>query len=224
MATLILCPVAHAHEQPRDSSIGSSVDGRAIKLTVVGDLHAARRVLVVGCIHGTERAGEVIVRRLRSASPPPGAALYLIRQANPDGCAAGTRGNARGVDLNRNANWHWRLLPRGTYYSGPRALSEPESRAIRRLVRSVRPNVSIWYHQHANLVNTSMGDLGPKRIYSKLTGVPLRNFGNRPGSITSWQSAAYPSSAPFVVELPAGRLSEQALRRHTAAVLALAAG
>lgn len=206
------------------TSIGDSVRGRPIKLTIVGSPQAARKVLVVGCIHGSERAGEAVVRRLRTAVPPPNTALYLIKQANPDGCAAGTRGNARGVDLNRNSPWRWKRLPKGLYYSGKRKLSEPESRAINRFVKTVRPDVSIWYHQQATLVDTALGDIAPKRVYSQMTGLPLRDFGTRPGSITSWQSTSYPSSAPMVVELPAGKLSYRATRRHADAVLALAAG
>lgn len=210
---------------PREfGSIGKSVRGLPIKLTIVGDPNAARKILVVGCIHGNERAGEAVVRRLRTAAPPPNTALYLIKQANPDGCAANTRGNARGVDLNRNSPWHWKRLPRGTYYSGTKRLSEPESRAINRFVKRVKPDVSIWYHQHANLVDTSLGDLAPKRAYSQMTGVPPRDYGTRPGSITSWQSDVFPSSAPIVVELAAGKLSYGQTRRHANAVLALAAG
>jgi protein MpaA len=206
------------------TTVGDSVKGRPIKLTIVGSPQAPRKVLVVGCIHGNERAGEAIVRRLRAATPPPNTALFLVKQANPDGCAANTRGNAHGVDLNRNSRWHWRRLPRGTYYSGKKPLSEPESRAINKLVKRIKPDVSIWYHQHANLVDTSLGDLAPKRLYSQMTGVPLHDYGTRPGSITSWQSTAYPSSAPIVVELPAGKPSYGAVRKHANAVLALAAG
>lgn len=218
-------PAPPPAEPPRTvETIGRSVEGRAIRLTVIGDPQAPVRILVVGCIHGSERAGEAVVRRLTRAVPPPGAALHLLRQANPDGCRAGTRGNARGVDLNRNSRWRWQPLPRGTYYSGRGPLSEPESRAIRRLVREVRPTISVWYHQHADLVDTSLGDLAVKRTYSRLTGIPLRDYGTRPGSITSWQAISFPSSAPMVVELPAGRLSYSATRRHANAILALAAG
>ena len=223
-ATAIAQTTPEPQPQRKFTSIGKSVRGLPIKLTIVGDPNAARKVLVVGCIHGNERAGEAVVRRLRTETPPPNTALYLIKQANPDGCAAHTRGNARGVDLNRNSAWRWKRLPRGTYYSGKKKLSEPESRAIHKLVRQINPAVSIWYHQHANLVDTSLGDLAPKRVYSQITGVPLRDFGTRPGSITSWQSDTFPESAPIVIELAAGKLTYRQTRKHANAVLALAAG
>ncbi|MCW2954949.1 MAG: murein peptide amidase [Conexibacter sp.] len=204
--------------------VGRSVLGRPIRATVVGDPAAPRRLLAVGCIHGDEPAGEAITRRLRSARPPRGVALWLVDAFNPDGCAAGTRQNAHGVDLNRNSPWRWRPIdpPGGTYYAGPRALSEPESRALVALVRRVRPTVTIWYHQHAGLVDDSGGDRVLERGYARLVGLPFRHYGDQPGSITGWQDATSRGTTAFVVELPAGALSARASARHAAAVLALA--
>jgi protein MpaA len=203
---------------------GYSVLGRALVATVLGDPAAAHRVLVVGCVHGNERAGEAVTRRLRDVTPPAGVALWLVDEVNPDGCRAGTRQNARGVDLNRNAPWRWRPLDQrgGTYYSGPRPLSEPESQAIVRLVRWVRPTISIWYHQQARLVDLSGGDRRVEQAYARRVGLPLGRLGPYPGSITRWQNALHPHTTAFVVELPAGRLGRTAVARHAAAVLALA--
>jgi protein MpaA len=206
--------------------VGQSVRGRAIRAVVVGPLSAARRVLVVGCVHGDETAGVAVTRALRSTVPPMGTSLWVIDTVNPDGCAAHTRQNAHGVDLNRNSPWHWRALdaPGGTVYSGPHALSEPESRAIVALVRRVRPSISIWYHQHAALVDDSGGDPAIERRYARLVGLPFRHFGTEPGSITSWQDATFRGDTAFVVELPAGALPPRAVARHSGAVLALARG
>jgi len=204
--------------------IGHSVRGRAIVAHIVGSPAAQRRILIVGCVHGNERAGEAITRRLRSVTPPARTALWLVDEFNPDGCRADTRQNARGVDLNRNSPWHWRPLehPGGTYYSGPRPLSEPESRAINRLIRKLRPAASIWYHQHASLVDDSSGgSLAIESRYARLVGLPLRRYGVFPGSITSWQDATYPHDTAFVVELGPGPLPASAIVRHVAAVLAL---
>ena len=143
----------------REFVLGRSVEGRGIVAHVVGSPSAPRRILVVGCVHGNERAGEAITRRLRTVTPPAGSALWLVDEFNPDGCLRGTRQNAHGVDLNRNSPWHWRPLeqPGGTFYSGIAPLSEPESRAIHALVARLRPEISIWYHQHASLVDDSSG-------------------------------------------------------------------
>lgn len=206
--------------------VGHSVRGRPIRARVVGALSAPRRVLVVGCLHGDEPAGVAVTRRLRTAVPSMGTALWLVDAFNPDGCAAHSRQNAHRVDLNRNSPWHWRALdaPGGTFYSGPHALSEPESRAIVALVREVRPAISIWFHQHAALVDDSGGDRAIERRYARLVGMPFRHFGIEPGSITSWQDATFPADTAFVVELPAGALPSRSVDRHAAAVLALARG
>jgi protein MpaA len=212
-------PVAHAS---RTVVVGHSVRGRPIVAHVIGATTAKRRVLVVGCVHGDERAGEAITRSLRRRAAPRGVALWLVDSFNPDGSAAHTRQNADGVDLNRNAPWHWRPLG-GIFDSGPRPLSEPESRAINRLVRRLHPALTIWYHQHAALVDDSAG--GSRRIearYARLVGLPLRRFGPPTGSITGWQNATFPRDTAFVVELPGGRLPGTAVTRHAGAVLALA--
>jgi protein MpaA len=205
--------------------LGHSVDGRPLVARVVGDRSAPVRILVVGCIHGDEPAGEAVTRALRRAAAPSSAALWLVDEFNPDGCRRGTRQNARGVDLNRNAPWRWRRLdrPGGTYYSGTRPLSEPESRAINLLVTRIRPTVSIWYHQHARLVDSSSGGSRVlEQRYARTVGLPLRAYGLRPGSITDWQDHAFPGTTAFVVELPAGVLRTAAVNAHVRGVLALA--
>ncbi|MEA2444996.1 MAG: murein peptide amidase [Thermoleophilales bacterium] len=224
---------AHAARQPRGASasaaapalrvtsVGRSVRGRRIVARVVGDPATVRRVLVVGCTHGDERAGIAITRSLRAVRPAAGVALWLVDAFNPDGCAAHTRQNANGVDLNRNSPQGWRRLS-GAFYSGRAPLSEPESRAIHRLVTRLRPAITIWYHQHAALVDDSGGDRSIERRYARAVGLPFRRFTRPPGSITSWQNAAFPDATAFVVELPPGRLSGGAVAKHVSAVLALA--
>jgi protein MpaA len=205
-------------EASRIETVGRSVEGRAIKAVVIGPRDAARTVLVVGSVHGNETAGHAIVRALRArGAAPAGTALWLIRSSNPDGVARGTRQNARGVDLNRQAPHRWEALPRGTFYSGPRPLSEPESRAAIRLVRRIRPAVTIWYHQALAIV----GGRGPvQRRYARAVGLPCGTIAGRyPGSITSWQEHRFPAADAFVVELAAGALSPRAVRRHVHAVV-----
>lgn len=218
-ATLALS-AAPAHAS-RVETIGHSVQGRAIKAVVVGPRDAARNVLVVGSVHGNETAGHAIVAALRARNAAPaGTALWLVRSFNPDGVVLGSRQNARGVDLNRQAPYRWRSLPRGTFYSGPRALSEPESRAAIRLVRRVRPDLTLFYHQALGI----FGGRGlVERRYARAVGLPWGTIaGDYPGSITNWQNHRFPADEAFVVELAAGRLTRRAVRRHVRAVVAAA--
>ena len=102
-------------------------------------------------MHGDERGGLAVTRELRRqwAARLRGVDLWVVDSFNPDGLRRGTRQNARGVDLNRNFPYRWRANGRrgSRYWGGPKPLSEPESRAIRRLVLQLRPAVTVWYHQ-----------------------------------------------------------------------------
>jgi N-acetylmuramoyl-L-alanine amidase len=200
---------------------GHSAEDRPLRATRVGE--GPVKVLVVGSIHGNETAGHAVLARLRRARPPEGVELWLVESVNPDGVRRGTRQNARGVDLNRNFGRRWAGggRPFDTYFPGRGAFSEPESRAVRRLVRRIRPDVSVWFHQHLRLVNLSSGaDPRVVRDYARRVGLPARTLPNYRGTATSWQNHTYPGTSSFVVELAAGPLPARGVRRHAEAVLA----
>jgi protein MpaA len=203
----------------RTVPLGRSVQGRPISAIELGDPHAARRVLVVGCLHGDEPAGTAVADALAAGPRPAHADLWIVPMLNPDGTAAGTRGNARGVDLNRNFPSGWRRIdaPGSIHYSGPAPLSEPESAAAARLVRRVRPTAAIWFHQHLAVVDGSQGPADVERRFARDVGLPLRALPVYPGSATGWENTVVGGSA-FVVELPGGRLSPQAVRRYASAI------
>src|SRR5262249_46645924 len=156
---------------PRVVLLGRSIEGRPIDAVEVGDSDSSRKELVVGCIHGNEPAGIAIARRLEQ-SAPRGIDLWLIPNLNPDGRVANTRGNAHGVDLNRNFPWRWRRLS-GVYYSGAHPLSEPESRIAFRFIRRLRPRISIWFHQHEDVVDESGGKLAIELRVASFVWPPL---------------------------------------------------
>jgi protein MpaA len=199
--------------------LGRSVEGRPIIAVEVGNPSSTRTVLVVGCIHGDECAGTAITERLLALAPPAHADLWVIPSLNPDGAARSTRGNGRGVDLNRNFPWHWQPL-KGLHDSGPRPLSEPESEIAYKLILQLRPVFSIWFHQHLDVVDESGGKLAVERRFAKLVGLPLARLPREPGSVTSWENHALPGAA-FVVELPAGELAPAAATRFARAILTL---
>jgi len=202
----------------RHVTIGRSVQGRAIRAEVIGPNSAPRKILVVGCIHGNECAGIAILAALARQPVPKGVQLWLVPAMNPDGTAAHTRQNAHGVDLNRNFPFRWRPTFNATYYAGPHPLSEPESRAAVRLISTIRPAVTIWYHQHEDLVDMAGGDRGVARRYAHLAGLRATCLPFLPGTATAWSNHVFPNTTSFVVELPAGRVTRTALALHLAAL------
>jgi hypothetical protein len=143
---------------------------------------------------------------------------------NPDGTAAGTRQNVDGVDLNRNFPYGWVRDTNPTFDSGPYAASEPETRAAIRLVHQLRPAVTIWYHQHMDLVDEAGGDLGVARRYAQLAGLTPTCLTYLPGTETAWSNHTFAGTTSFVVELPAGPVGPEALARHLRAVRAMELG
>ncbi len=211
--------------------IGRSVEKRPITAVQIGDPAGARVALVVGVIHGDERAGLRIVRALvRRASEQPsslvGTQLWAIQTVNPDGLRAHTRKNAHGVDLNRNFPYRWRdNVPHSNgYYPGPRPSSEPETRAVMAFARRIQPDLSIWYHQPWGAVLACRGRPPIAAEYAKLVGMhtSCRGTGLH-GTAISWETHAFPGSAAFVVEMPP-RTSGGSADRQARAVLTVAEG
>ena len=122
--------------------------GRPIRAFAAG--RGRPDVLVFGTIHGDERAGIAVASRLVQTQPPAGGTVWVVPDLNPDGLAARTRWNARGVDLNRNFPGSWRASRR----AGAAPASETETRVAMRLIRQLRPHVTIWFHQPQALVRS----------------------------------------------------------------------
>jgi protein MpaA len=203
--------------------LGVSVGRRPISVFVRGDPDSPAKELVVGCIHGNEPAGIAIADRLESMPAAHETGLWIVSDANPDGVAADTRTNADGVDLNRNFPWRWHRHGRvgDPHFSGPRALSEPESRLLAALIERLRPRVTIWFHQPLTVVDASGGNLDVERRYASLVGLPLRRLPRYAGGATDWQNARFPHTTAFVVELPPQTLSPHAVLRYARAATAL---
>ena len=210
---------------PERRTIGTSVEGRPIEVIRYGTAGGVP-VLVVGVIHGDEDAGLAIVDELARVAPPAGVELWVVPTMNPDGTAAQTRGNARRVDLNRNFPHAWAPMGEPGYwqYAGPRRASEPETQAMVRLVREIRPALGIWYHQDLSMISPGTGREGLVRAqYARLTGLPLVRItgGRYTGVAATWQRRAVREGMAFVVEL-GPTLSADEARVHARAVMAVA--
>jgi murein peptide amidase A len=200
--------------------LGESFESRPIRVFHRGEPEEIR-VLVVGCIHGNECAGIRIARRLRAGRPRHFIDLWILPSLNPDGRAAHTRQNARGVDLNRNFPYRWEPGPPGRYYPGPRAGSEIETRIAVRLIRRIEPDITIWIHQPLALVDASGRDNRIERRYARLVHLPLVRLARLQGTATSWQRHELRGSEAFVVELPGDALVPREARRFALAVYRL---
>jgi protein MpaA len=219
---LVVTDAAAAPRVDERELLGESFQGRPIRVFHRGDPEEIR-VLVVGCIHGDECAGIRIARRLRTGEPRHFVDLWILPNLNPDGRAAHTRQNARGVDLNRNFPYRWEPGPRGRYYPGPRPASEVETKIAMRLARRIEPDITIWFHQPLALVDASGRNNRIERRYARLVGLPLVRLAPLHGTATSWQRHTIWGSEAFVVELDGGALAPRDARRYARAVFRLVA-
>jgi protein MpaA len=194
----------------RTVTLGTSVKGRPIVACERGN-PKLRPLLFIGEIHGNEPAGRATADRLMSGAIPASVHLWVIRSMNPDGHAARTRKNARGVDLNRNFPFGWK--PRtGTYAAGSRPASEPETRAVMAFIKQVRPHTTVIAHQPFNVVDISAnGDARVSRRLAELMGMRASRLATSgvagattySGVLTGWANAAIPASTAVTFEFSA---------------------
>jgi protein MpaA len=185
--------------------LGRSVQGRPIECLSFGE--GPDCVLIMASIHGNEDAGTPLLhwmaRHLRYRPDLIAERrIILVPSANPDGVANQTRGNANGVDLNRN-------YPAANFESSARngrsALSEPESVAIERLLIEHRPHRIVSIHQPLRWGRECIDHDGPARRLALAMAVhsdiPVKKLGSRPGSLGSY--AGLTLNIPIItIELP----------------------
>jgi hypothetical protein len=215
----------HKLWRPQWQTIGTSVQGRPLRITRLGQ--GPRRVLWVGGIHGNEREGRISTDELpRALLETPGATetitLTILEDVNPDGTAQNTRGNARGVDLNRNYPAD-NFKPSRLF--GLKALDQPEAKALHDLILDERPHLVIvahsWHDDHFINFDGPSEHLAAR--FSKLSGYrvkPSDSFAPTPGSLGSWVGGKL--GIPILtLEYHRGREPWTAWRETKAAILAV---
>jgi protein MpaA len=177
--------------RPKWQVVGTSHQGRPLRMTRLG--RGPRRVLWVGGIHGNEREGRISTSELpRALMAVPGGletvTLTILEDCNPDGTAQNTRGNARGVDLNRN--YPARNFKPSRLF-GLRPLDQPEARALHDLILEERPHLVIvahsWHDDH--FINFDGPAEHLARRFSVRSGYrvqPSNDIAPTPGSLGSW--------------------------------------
>jgi murein peptide amidase A len=147
-----------------------------------------------------------------------GVDLWLVPTYNPDGIAANTRRNGHGVDLNRNYPYHWVDLD-GNYESGPHAASEPETRAMMKLLSGVRPDYVLSFHQPLHGVDTDTKRPKFSRKVAHYLHLPVKTLscgGVCHGTMTGWYNHHFDGLA-LTVEYgahPPARLMQQVAPRQ----------
>ncbi|MGH8870180.1 MAG: M14 family zinc carboxypeptidase [Actinomycetes bacterium] len=183
--------------------VGRSVQDRPIYAYRKGSPTARRTVVVLGQMHGNERAVRPTARYLTGLAVSRDVDLWIVPTMNPDGAAHRSRRNARGVDFNRNYGHRWQRSSRGSVtYGGARPSSEPETRAVVRFLNDVDPRHVVSLHQPLYGVDTDgVKDRGLMRRLVRETGLPARRFsctGVCRGTLTGWFDAHHPGAATTV--------------------------
>lgn len=210
-------------EDPQIETLGFSVENRPIESYSFG---SGKTLLVfAGGMHGGYEWNSVLLayRLIDYLSDYPEAvpenlAIAVIPSINPDGVFKTTgkegrfavsdvpagsneegRLNARGVDLNRNFDCHWK--PEAVWKSrkvsgGSAAFSEPESQTIKKFVSEKDPAAVIFWHSQSNTIYGSQcgGAMIPEtaeimKIYSKASGyktAPTFDQYEVSGDVTDW--------------------------------------
>lgn len=213
---------------PRRMRVGNSVEGRALAVEVFGA--GAATTLVLGGIHGDEPAGVDAARRLaaflgQNPQAARGRTVAILADANPDGAVRRTRGNANGVDLNRNfpaSNWQAGVMGR-TNNGGTAAASEPETQAVLRLIERLRPDRIVSLHSTSGSRPCNNYD-GPgatlARLMAARNGYPVvASIGHpTPGSLGNW--AGVDRGIPVLtLELPEGRADGEVWEQNRQALV-----
>ena len=157
------------------------------------------RLLVMAGIHGEEPETTFLLSRALRAFDDNFDSVAFILCANPDGMTLGTRGNANGVDLNRNfdtQNFSREMVgsrsvleaPRDTLLSpGKNAASEPETQALVALIQKLSPSSILSMHAPIGCIDAPQQTALVEDLMGVFNLPWLPDIGYKtPGSLGTW--------------------------------------
>jgi protein MpaA len=179
------------------SIYGASFEG--VPLTVYLPESGSAEVVVLASIHGDEAETTIVVSEALRCIPRGDLRAAVILCGNPDGMLRGTRGNGRGVDLNRNfptSNWS----PDPVCYKsrandardialspGTEPASEPETCALLSLRERLHPRAVVSLHSALACVDDSGASHLGRQLADRCALPFLTEIGYpTPGSMGTW--------------------------------------
>lgn len=183
--------IRHAGE-----AYGRSHDGHSLTVWLPEEEQPA--VLVLASMHGDESETTVVLSDALRSIAPDRLLNAAILCGNPDGLVRGTRGNANGVDLNRNfptSNWSPEPVLYKSREGGPRDISlspgarpasEPETTALLALLEKMKPRAVVTLHAALACIDDADSSFLGRQLSEK-SGLRLEPVGYpTPGSFGSW--------------------------------------
>jgi len=179
------------------TAYGKSVDGVALEVRLPDSGDAD--LVILAAIHGDEAETTVVVSEALRSLPAGDLRAAVILCGNPDGLLRGTRGNARGVDLNRNfptSNWSRDPV---VYKSrandardialspGSEPASEPETQALLALLERLQPRAVVTLHSALACVDDAGASPLGRQLADRCALPFLTEIGYpTPGSMGTW--------------------------------------